>query len=99
MARKRLRRLKSWLEGVPVWAFVVISAPIWFPVHLCGLFQYRLAILRIVRGGQEKGWSNLVTLWRKCDVLYGSMVGPELRSRIENDAMECFIRKYPNAEP
>jgi|GEM_PF-5971785 len=40
----------------------------------------------------------MVDIWSECTCFYASLVGPDGESRIENDALEAFIKKHPDSE-
>tara|TARA_R110002072_G_scaffold80930_1_gene185555 strand:+ start:1029 stop:1490 length:462 start_codon:yes stop_codon:yes gene_type:complete len=79
-----------------MWVFLAPPAFCWWLLfhHL----PYRWRVRRLVQGGELAAWDRLVDLWGRADCLYGSMVGPDLDSQIENDALEAYVTRHEGSE-
>jgi hypothetical protein len=87
--------LRLALLGIVLLPLLVLSACWWL---LFDYLPFRLKVHRVVRGGPHRAWRRLQRLWGEADAVYGSLVGPELATALENEAMEAFVHRYPDAE-
>lgn len=96
MAEPRRTRFGDHLAEVLIWVLLVPPACLWwlFSEHL----PYRWRVRRTVRGAPVDAWDRLVDLWSQTDCLFGSMVGHDLASRLENDAMEAYVARHQEPE-
>lgn len=77
---------------------VLVGPPAYSYWLLFDHLPYRWRVRKLVAGGPEVAWLRLVEQWERSDCVYGSMVGPELASRIENDGLEAYVARYKEPE-
>ena len=96
MARRWTARAWDRIADALIWVFL---AP---PAYLYWLFfdhlPYRRQVHKLVEGGPDRAWARLVELWDQSPCLYGSLVGHNLASRIENDGLEAYVSRHTEPE-
>ncbi len=85
----------SWRERLENAAWDAALFPIWFPANIVKDFLYARRTGAYVKYDARTAWAKVCHRWSKATRVYGVEVGPSLRTPLEHELVEAFVRRHP----